>query len=366
MASVAEFWHRIERSLFPCVAENLGHALTEELQSLVAILETLRIEEQRVYRPQQRVGRKLSDRAAIARAFVAKASLNLPDTLSLINRLRQDASLRRILGWEQASQVPSEATFSRAFAEFALCSLGETVHQALVSTYVGERIIGHISRDSTAIEARERPAVKPEKPKKPKPKKRGRPRKDEPPREPQPTRLERQMKQTAEEAIAELPTLCDVGAKKNAKGYISWWTGWKAHIDVADGGLPITVLTTSASLHDSQAAIPMMKRTAGRVISLYDLMDSAYDAEPIHTVSRALNHRPIIAANKRRGEATPFDPATALRYNERTTAERVNARLKDEFGGRNLRVRGHAKAHLHIMFGILALFADQLLLLARS
>jgi len=34
--------------------------------------------------------------------------------------------------------------------------------------------------------------------------------------------------------------------------------------------------------------------------------------------------------------------------------------LKDEFGGRQVRVKGHANVHLHLMFGILALFADQL------
>jgi hypothetical protein len=32
-----------------------------------------------------------------------------------------------------------------------------------------------------------------------------------------------------------------------------------------------------------------------------------------------------------------------VRYNERSAAERVNGRLKDDFGGRNVRVRGHAK-----------------------
>ena len=90
-------------------------------------------------------------------------------------------------------------------------------------------------------------------------------------------------------------------------------------------------------------------------------MDAAYDAQPIQQTSLHLGHRPIIDANKRRGEALPFDPATALRFHERTTAERGNSRLKDDFGGRHLRVRGHAKAHLHVMFGILALFADQLL-----
>jgi len=35
--------------------------------------------------------------------------------------------------------------------------------------------------------------------------------------------------------------------------------------------------------------------------------------------------------------------------------------LKDEFGGRHLRVRGHAKVMCHLMFGILALTADQLM-----
>ena len=41
--------------------------------------------------------------------------------------------------------------------------------------------------------------------------------------------------------------------------------------------------------------------------------------------------------------------------------ERVNARIKDEFGGRTIRVRGHAKVMAHLMFGVLALTADELL-----
>jgi len=105
----------------------------------------------------------------------------------------------------------------------------------------------------------------------------------------------------------------------------------------------------------------MTRLTAQRVLSLYDLMDSAYDAALIHQTSQEVGHRPLIDANPRRGEKVPFDPAMALRYRERTTAERGNSRLKEDFGCRHLRVRGHAKAHLHVMFGILALFADQLL-----
>ena len=34
-----------------------------------------------------------------------------------------------------------------------------------------------------------------------------------------------------------------------------------------------------------------------------------------------------------------FEPADAIRYNERTVAERSNARLENEFGGNTLRKR---------------------------
>jgi len=55
-----------------------------------------------------------------------------------------------------------------------------------------------------------------------------------------------------------------------------------------------------------------------------------------------------------------FHHAEQVRYNERTAGERVNGRLKDEFGGRHVRVRGAAKVMCHCMFAVLALTADQL------
>ncbi|MCU7861008.1 MAG: IS5/IS1182 family transposase, partial [Candidatus Thiodiazotropha sp. (ex Lucinoma kastoroae)] len=63
------------------------------------------------------------------------------------------------------------------------------VHTALIETYLGNQLIGHISRDSTAIEAREKPEKKVEET--PPPKKRDRPQKGEE-RIKEPTRLERQ------------------------------------------------------------------------------------------------------------------------------------------------------------------------------
>lgn len=52
------------------------------------------------------------------------------------------------------------------------------------------------------------------------------------------------------------------------------------------------------------------------------------------------------------------------RYKTRTMSERVNARLKDEFGASQIRVRGAAKVMAHLMFGVLALAVDQWLRLA--
>jgi hypothetical protein len=66
--------------------------------------------------------------------------------------------LRRICGWERTSEVPDETVFSRAFAEFARTELPQRVHQALIRKTQQERLIGHISRDATAIAARERVA----------------------------------------------------------------------------------------------------------------------------------------------------------------------------------------------------------------
>lgn len=46
---------------------------------------------------------------------------------------------------------------------------------------------------------------------------------------------------------------------------------------------------------------------------------------------------------------------------ERSAVERVFSRLKDEYGADHVRVRGNAKVMAHLMFGILALTADQVL-----
>ena len=175
--------------------------------------------------------------------------------------------------------------------------------------------------------------------------------------------------------LADLPTHCAVGTKRNAKGHTTSWIGYKLHLDVADGDIPISAILTSASLHDSQAAIPLATMTAGRVINLYDLMDSAYDAPEIKAKSLALGHVPIIdphprsvpggkqaiAAEASARRTAGYALAEDVRYNQRSAAERINGGLKDDFGARYVRVRGHTKVFCHLMFGILALTIDHLM-----
>ena len=228
-----------------------------------------------------------------------------------------------------------------------------------------------MSRDSTAINAREKPHKKPNKQEPTK--KRGRPKKGEE-RPKQPTRLEQQaLGMTIHAMLSDLPMHCDIGTKKNSKGYKSSWQGYKLHIDSSDTGIPISCVLTSASVHDSQVALPLATITSQRVTNLYDLMDAAYDSPIIKEHSMSLGHVPIIDERPKRGKKAEvelelkakrqanYKTAQMIRYNQRSSVERVNGRLKDEFNGRMLRVKGHAKVMSHLMFGIVALTVDQLM-----
>jgi hypothetical protein len=356
--TLSQFWLTVQGTLFPWLEVELGE-LSQKQKQLVSILEMIGIE-RFITMSRGDVGRPPEDRRAIARSFVAKAVYNMGTTRQLLERLESDATLRRLCGWERQSEVPGESTFSRAFAEFSESQLGERVHEALIEKYEAPRLVGHISRDSTEIEGRERAAKKVKKTEELPKQKRGRRKKGEEPSKPL-KRLERQQTMTLKEMLDELPRVCDCGTKRNSKGHPEYWVGYKLHLDVADGQIPISCILTSASLHDSQVALPLSTMTAERVTNLYDLMDAAYDAEIIREHSRSLGHVPIIDYNSRGAEKLGFAPHEELRFKERTAAERVYGRLKDEFGGRMVRVRGPAKVMTSLMFGIIALTADQIL-----
>ena len=397
---LTQFGHVLQSALFPALEEELGE-LGEPAKRLIATLEMIPLAR---FVPSARgwMGRPSKDRLAIASAFVAKAAYGFSLTRQLLDALQRDAQLRRICGWRDAWQVPSESTFSRAFDEFAQMELAQFVHAALIRETQQDRLIGHISRDSTAIEARERfpETASPEEKKNRKhqhkqkkhrkakqkaapapPQKRGAPKGKRGPHKrhkggkpkpelPDDTRLYRQRSMSLPKMLAELPKECSIGVKTSSQGYNHYWRGYKLHLDVADGQIPISAVLTGAKVHDSQVAIPLMTMTAQRATYCYEVMDAAYDAGHILDHSRQMGHVPIVNPVQHYHGPDSFVPpenpnrqfswAEEERYKERTTVERVNARLKDEFGGRNIRVRGAAKVMTHLMFGVLALTVDQL------
>ena len=201
-AKISWLMGRVQKSLFPHLEECFDTPLTEQEQRLVSILEIVQVEK---YVSNSATnhwrGRKPRDRQAMARALVAKTLYRLPTTIDLIRALRATKNLRWICGFTATSEIPSESTFSRAFAEFASSELGTRAHDSLVKEYLSDEIIGHISRDSTAIVGREKPAKKVKEPKRPR--KRGRPAKGEKREPPDLKRIDRQVDLSAEEAIRE-------------------------------------------------------------------------------------------------------------------------------------------------------------------
>lgn len=357
-------WGGLQRHLFPTLEDELG-PLTDADRQFVETLAVFQPHLDALLAPYSYcgIGAKPKSRRALALSFVAKSIYQFTSTTTLIEALRSRPKLRRLCGFDSLHAIPNESTFSRAFAAFAAGQWPSRLHEALVQQHGKTKLVGHISRDSTAIEAREKvvalPAPAETTP--PPPRKRGRPRKGEARPPSPPKRMDLQLTRSLGENLAALPSRCDWGCKTNSQGKSDFWRGYKLHLDVGDGDIPLSAILTSASLHDSQAAIPLAQMSASRATSLYDLMDAAYDAPQIREISRRLGHVAIIDPNARGGVVMPLEPAQGQRLAQRTSAERVNAALKDRYGGRWVRVRGAAKVMAHLMFGLVALTATQLL-----
>ena len=359
MADLTTIFHHLQRHLFPALATELGtlSALDQPFCEVISLTDLGRFTRRYEWCGN---GAPPCPRTWLAHAFIAKHVYQFPTTSALLDALTSRPRLRQLCGWESPGEIPSEPTFSRAFDQFAQDQLPQQIHEQMIKTHAGPKLVGHVSRDATAIEAPEHPAAKPVSAVLAAPRKRGRPRRGEVRPPAWPKRLELQPARTLAENLADLPAGCDVGCKRNSKGRQESWIGYKLHLDAVDGDFPVSAVWTSASVHDSQVAIPLAQLTAQRVTSLYDLMDSAYAAPQIHTFSRALGHVPIIDPNPRGGEKRPLAPAAARRFKERSASERVNSLLKERYGGRWVRVRGARKVMCHLMFGLVALTATAL------
>ena len=93
----------------------------------------------------------------MARAFVAKKVYDMCCWTLGHRRI----AMRRNCSMGAADRgAAASLLFSRAFAEFSDTQLPQRTHAALIRNTHHDRLVGHLCRDSTAIEAREKPAAK--------------------------------------------------------------------------------------------------------------------------------------------------------------------------------------------------------------
>jgi len=389
----------LTNSLFPKLEESLGELSQKEIK-LIKILDFAEIEK---FVEDVKITNPPKDRKEMARAFVAKQVYNFHTTRDLIDRLHKDKSLRIICGWRYINEIPSESKFSRVFAEFSQQKIALKAQEEFISTYLSEMIFFYNSTDSTAIELREKAIKKESKEKKKYPV--GRPKKGEKREPKEPKILEKQIqnivkfpkitkfeickeslgfldyrfygviesrKQTTKEMLSIIPTACDTGIKKDAKGHRNKWRGGKLHISSVDGDIPITAIYSSASVHDSSLALPMIQETSRRVNYLYDLNDSAYHANIIKTFSEKNGHVQIVDINPKNSQKLRdeikadkmlvmmgFGTTKSNHYSNRSSVERINGYLKDNFGCRQIYYQGATKVASVLDFAVLSLCIHQ-------
>jgi transposase len=300
-------------------------------------------------------GRKPYPYQPFIRSIWAKCFFKIDTTTELIQRLNGDPNLRLLCGFDT---VPGKSTFSRNFAEISGTTImGEALDKLVKDAHEG-KVVYHVSRDSTAIEGREKVEKKERGEEKRGKKQRGRPRKGEnrPPKEE--TTIEKQVHARVEESLSNIDTACAHGCKKNSHGNTQFWTGYKLHLDVSDRGFPLSAFVSGANVHDSQLAIPLEKMTEGKVFFCYSLMDAAYDSSVIDGFIRSRERIPIINPNKRGNETrAPLDPAKKERFKLRTEVERANSILKDWLLPRKLYVKGHTKVSFVLLSAVVCLAA---------
>ena len=106
---LSDYWYAFQQELFPRLEGELG-PMGERYELFVAVLELVRVEALLPYFRGQ-VGRPEEDRAALARAFIAKAVFDIPTTRALIERLEVDGRLWRLA----AGAVPAGFRARRRF-----------------------------------------------------------------------------------------------------------------------------------------------------------------------------------------------------------------------------------------------------------
>lgn len=331
----------------------------EFLQFFSAVQSLLSQDERRMLGRYHRRGRNGYALSSILGIMLLKLLYQMRTMKATLFLLHENGNLKDMLA---ITQVPSEATVSRLSKEVEEIVNPSNLHERVVQAYaksLDRLAVGHLSIDSTTIEAREKP-VKTGAPKARTSKKRGRKAKGSLEEQQHRERQDQQeqeriayLQESFETSLGKLEMRCSMTAKQNSKGKKQWFIGYKAHLATDDYGVPMSFAVTGASVHDSQVAVPLMKKTRETADFWYALLDKGYISPVINDYVDMIGRKAIIDRRAYRGVvADPLDPASQKRYAARTTVERTNSELKDGFLPDTIYKRG-ARARYEISLAIL-------------
>ena len=271
-----------------------------------------------------RFGRPIEHRHRFVIAFIAKALWNIAQTNTFIEYLKIDKVLRSICGFDERNfLLPSESTFSRAFAEISKSQVGEKLMEYIVKVHCGNTLHEHVSIDGSAIAVAEKATpvekiwVKTKSGKKKQVVKNK-------------NTAQIQQTQDTDTILNNISTVCDYGTKKDSKGYKYTWKGYKLHAAVNDYNIPVAAIVTSASVNDTLVAIPLIRTVEDRVDNLYYLMDKGYDSTAIRTEIDNHGKVGLIDFNHRgnKNDTRAFMPHEQVRYGNRAFSESLFSHLK--------------------------------------
>lgn len=251
----------------PCVFSFEDALKMQPASRLEMIMNTLDLEPVLAMIPDYRIGPKGYRFEAKLRALLAARIEQICGIAALVRRLKTDPVFRFACGFEVIGAVPSEATFSRFIEQISAINSLEPLFKSLVSQAVTMELIDGsvVSIDATKLDAYE--------------------------------------KSMPQKYISSDGQSADWGAKRDTDANKIKWFGYKLHQSVdTKSGLPLGVVITSASVHDSQPVIELMNKTRTNLLNTpaYWVMDAAYDNMEIYeTVKNDYHAQAIISLNHR-------------------------------------------------------------------
>lgn len=140
------------------MAAELGPA-GERQKRWARVLELVRVEELASGTRGSSPSRPPESRATLVLVF-DKAGFAVLTTGALVERLRNDMALRRIRGWENVGSMHSECQVPARARGLCDKRVGRALPRGLGRADAPQsHLLGHVSRDSTAISTREQPVL---------------------------------------------------------------------------------------------------------------------------------------------------------------------------------------------------------------